>query len=142
MHFWRKFTKKFWFSIGKFDPTSYSIRYKFYHTCLFQPTRLLIFRTNSTIHVYLGYTFIRYSRVGCCLFSMCHFLMLKCTIQKLKNFVWGHYLPSESIYTLCIHLIMTNDGFKPVNLQFEKSFTYNALPTTFYFHLRIKRKQL
>jgi len=35
------------------------------------------------------------------------FFIVKCTIFKVKNFVLGHYLPSESFYTLFLHLIVT-----------------------------------
>ena len=69
-----------------------------------------------------------YTITGLLLVVNVSFFIVKYTIFTVKNFVLGHYIPSESIYTLFIHLIMTKTNFETIKLQFEKSFKMPSQP--------------
>ena len=70
-----------------------------------------------------------YTITGLLLVVNVSFFIVKYTIFMVKNFVLGHYIPSESTYTLFIHLIMPKLGFVNIKLQFEKSF---KMPFNFF----------
>ena len=61
---------------------------------------------------------LAYNITGLLLVVSVSFFIVKSTLLAVKNFVLGHYIPSESIYTLFIQKL----GFETIKFQFEKSF--------------------